>query len=238
MNGTQPVSTIPNNGQHANVHSAIGAVMAKVGHIQKTRVVGLSYAVATIESMLTQVRAAMVDVGLSLAPVACQVVESEAYKTAKQTDMRRVVLKVDYCLCHHPTMTSVTVASVGEAADSGDKATPKAMTAALKMAIKQVFLVETADAAGNRHVDQPRPQRPADAQPQAAAPKAEFYDQARQRIASATTIAQVEAIGKWAAEHAAQGRIPHEEAARLKAFADQRKMELNRVSAAPRASRS
>lgn len=63
------------------------------------------------------------------------------FKSAKGADMRQVILTVDYTLVCSIDGSHHTIRTFGEAMDTGDKATPKALTAAYKYMMFQLFCV-------------------------------------------------------------------------------------------------
>lgn len=120
-------------------------VMGRVPYIQKERKQGLNYSFAGEAAILGQLHPAFQEAGLAWAVVGCELVASEQYSTKSGASMNRVLVKATYSLTHAESGQSETIQSIGEGADSGDKATSKAMTSALKYALRQTFLIETGD---------------------------------------------------------------------------------------------
>jgi hypothetical protein len=91
-----------------------------------------------------------------------QVIDSHRteYTTSGGTVMQRSVLRVEFRF-YAPDGSSVLVVTEGEAADHSDKASNKAMTAALKYCLIQTFLIPTADGEQDAHL----PDGPASSEP-------------------------------------------------------------------------
>lgn len=95
--------------------------------------------------------------------------------TKSNTAMRSVAVVVDHIFTHEDG-SSVTVRTAGEAMDSGDKATAKALSMAMKYALVQTFSIPTAGGMDNErdtfepsamaHKQQPEPQQQAQPKPQ------------------------------------------------------------------------
>jgi hypothetical protein len=140
-----PAPPPPGGLQASSVHAAICAVRRAVPYVQKQRSQGMNYSFVGIENVLNELRPVLDQAGLSVIPVRTRVVLSGEYKTSKGAVMQRIVLRAAYRITHAASDTSVEVEAVGEASDSGDKATPKAMTSAQKAMLRQVFLLESGD---------------------------------------------------------------------------------------------
>lgn len=152
------------------ITKAILTVMEQVPYLQKQRGPGLNYSYAGEAALLEKLHPAMLLAGLTFRPVAMTVLHNGEYKTAHGKLMNHAIISATYEL-RHVSGESLQVTALGEASDTGDKATLKAMTAALKYALRQTFLIETGDDPdvqpsnnGNERVEQPAP-APAPAQP-------------------------------------------------------------------------
>lgn len=82
-----------------------------------------------------------------------------AYTTSSGTGMRNAVLKVKFTF-YGPTGDSVAAIVQGEASDSGDKATSKALSMALKYALLHTFCVPTGDEDADGHAHERAAQEP------------------------------------------------------------------------------
>jgi len=133
-----------------NVHEAIVAVMRNVGYVQKVQPDrkgggGLNYSFASEADLIAALRPHMVAVGLTFAPVEMARLSDVEFTSAKGTAGHRVVIACTWDFCHAPSDTHLRVVSQGEGMDYGDKASNKAMTVALKYALRQTFIIETGD---------------------------------------------------------------------------------------------
>ena len=128
-----------------NVEEAIAFVYSQVDYVQKERKSGLNYSFAGEAAILNVLRPAMVEAGLTvrvheLLDVVREQVTNKNGNTSMYTTCRAVVR-----LAHAPSGTHVDVQALGEGADVGDKSANKAMTGALKYALRQTFALETGD---------------------------------------------------------------------------------------------
>lgn len=130
---------------HKNIHAAKLGVMREVTYIQKTRAPGLNYSFTSESEMLERLQPALVKHGLTMCPAEITIIEARQYQTTKGAPMNSVRLLVKYRLTHAASDTGELIQAIGEAADSGDKACPKAMTCAIKYALRQSFLLATGD---------------------------------------------------------------------------------------------
>ena len=128
-----------------NVHEAIVAVMRSVGYVQKVKTPGLNYSFASEADLIAAIRPHMVAVGLSFAPVEMLRISDQEVTSKGGSVGNRVVIACTWEFCHAPSDTRIRVVSQGEGVDYGDKASNKAMTTALKYALRQTFLIETGD---------------------------------------------------------------------------------------------
>ena len=128
-----------------NIHEAINAVMQEVGYVKKTKSGGLNYSFAGEAALIAALRPAMVEHGVYMAVSKINGITRENYTTAKGTAMVNTVISADVVFTHAPSGTFVTIASVGEGSDAGDKSANKAMTGLYKYALRQTFCIETGD---------------------------------------------------------------------------------------------
>lgn len=155
---------------------AINEVMGKVGYVQKTGYMkNQNYTYAKEGEFIAAIRPAMVEAGLVMFPSGATNVTSDIYHTTSGTAMNRVTGIFSFTLAH-ASGESVTVTAIGEGADAGDKASYKAMTGAMKYALRQAFVIETGDdpddtPSDDQHRATVQTERPAPAEKPAAAPK-------------------------------------------------------------------
>lgn len=151
--------------------AAVLAVMGEVGYVHKSGRVssaGANYTFAGEVDLLRVLRPAMVAHGLCMLPVATELREHHETvpgRDGKPRTSRTVRVVQTYRLLHVSGEYQDLVV-VGEGQDSGDKAGAKAMTIALKYALRQAFLVETGDDPDRERPEEreeePRRERPDD----------------------------------------------------------------------------
>lgn len=138
-----------------NIHSAILKVYNLIGYVQKKGTINagnVRYSFAGEADFIAALRPAMIEAGITVSPVHVSVDLNERIENEKvynnnvtKTYQHRVCLLVTYQFNHAASDTSLEVMATGEGMDSGDKAFNKAMTGALKYALRQTFLIETGD---------------------------------------------------------------------------------------------
>lgn len=129
-----------------SIHEAMSRVMAEVGYVQKRgQMQGAArYSYAKEADFIAAIRPAMVQEGVFIVPHKVETLTTEVVHTAKGTPMNRVVIRVAFLFCHSSGGT-IEVTTLGEGMDSGDKACNKALTGAMKYAMRQAFCIETGD---------------------------------------------------------------------------------------------
>ena len=130
----------------ANVGEAILAVYQAVDSVVKTRAPGLGYSFASEAGIIAVLRGPMTESGLIAYVETYDIKVDEQFTTARGTTMNRIVVAADVRFLHAPSGTHIGVMSLGEGMDVGDKAVPKALTGALKYALRQTFLLEAEEA--------------------------------------------------------------------------------------------
>jgi hypothetical protein len=146
------------------------AVMKDVKYLRKDKQMeqGARYRYIGEGKIVRLLRKSMILNGLTVAPIRCKLVHHEAVQTAKGGTSHCRILEVTWRLSHVASGQFEDVETVGEAADSGDKGSTKAMTAAKKYALLQAFLIETGDDPDDTSSEQHRRQT-ADNRPATAA---------------------------------------------------------------------
>jgi hypothetical protein len=129
----------------SNLASAKLAVMAAVPYVRKHKAEHLNYSFAGEADLIASLRPAMLENGLSVAPIGVTVLEQGRYQTLKGGLLNHVLAAVTYRPTHAPSGESEDCQVLGEASDAGDKAAPKALTGAYKYFLRQTFLIETGD---------------------------------------------------------------------------------------------
>jgi hypothetical protein len=121
--------------------------MKDVSYVQKTveiRFGGSVYMAAGEAAIIAAIRPAMVTHGLVIVPESTSILHQEVYRQANGKSTNRVILHVQWKVLH-TSGESITVSSIGEGIDTGDKGVPKALTGAYKYALRQVFCLETGE---------------------------------------------------------------------------------------------
>lgn len=128
--------------------------------------------------------------GVSVVPTAVTH-HPEDVTTTKGSKMRNVTVLVSYAI-HGPAGDSMPGAAAGEAADSGDKATPKAMSVAFRTFLLQSLCLPTDETDPDQHqyerAEQPQ-QQPAPETPEQTALRG---------IAQAADTATLDQVVRWA----------------------------------------
>ena len=128
------------------VYQAIGAVSAAMSHqgISKSRLntQGAGYKFRGIDDVLNALSGALVTAGLVILPRCTERVIVERTTKAGGA-MFNVTCRVEFDLVSTEDGSTHTVATYGEAMDSADKATNKAMSAAYKYLALLVFCIPT-----------------------------------------------------------------------------------------------
>lgn len=126
-----------------NVYQAITVAAKNVGPVTKERASGLRYTIVTKGAILSAARDSLIDAGLVAIPIKTAIVSTDSWSTTSGGSMTRVVVSVVTRIAHGESDTHVDVESLGEAADSSDKAVAKALTIAKKSMLRQLLLIET-----------------------------------------------------------------------------------------------
>lgn len=130
---------------HSNIHQAQLAIMQAVPYLQKTKSNDLKYTFASEADLIHKVRVAMLENGVCVSPIAAVHIATTEIVSSKGTKGCIVQFLFTYRFSHPESSTFIDVQTIGEAQDYGDKACNKAMTIALKYALRQTFLIETGD---------------------------------------------------------------------------------------------
>lgn len=136
--------------EFAGIYEAMNWVMTQVGYVKKQRAVGLTYSFAGEAQLIAALRPAMVEAGIVCYVSAVDMQETARYQNTRAdgkpgANMTSRTLRLTVRFVHAKSKTYIEAQSMGEAADSGDKAFNKAMTGAYKYALRQAFMIETGD---------------------------------------------------------------------------------------------
>lgn len=128
-----------------NVHEAINQVMGRVGYVQKEESDKLKYTFASEPAFIRAVRPHLVDVGLVVYQSGVKMLERNEFTSTRGAQGINILFAFEWTWVHVTSETSITVTSIGEGTDYGDKAANKAMTAAMKYNMRQTLVLETGD---------------------------------------------------------------------------------------------
>lgn len=128
------------------IYAALGAVMKQVGAVKKgDRNKSQGYVFRGVDAVVNAVYPAMVEHGVIVQPN----VRDFQYGTVEvgkdRTVMGHARVIVEYTFTSTEDGSAVITSAAGEAFDSGDKATPKAMSVALRTALLQSLMLPTDD---------------------------------------------------------------------------------------------
>lgn len=128
------------------IHTAILKVMKEVGHIGKDRQAkaqGFTYNFRGIDDVYNALHNPMAEHGIFTTPEVIEETRTQGqYKSG--SIYNKVVLRIKYHF-YAEDGSEVTCTVVGEGDDGGDKASNKAMAAAHKYALLQMFMIPTED---------------------------------------------------------------------------------------------
>lgn len=161
------------------IYTALAKVMAEVGAVAKTKKnVQQGYQFRGVDDVMAHCQQVMAAHGVVPVPRVVNV-EREMVDTKSGGRMASVRLTVDHTF-YAADGSHVVCTTLGEAMDSGDKASNKAMSAALKYALTETFLIPTYEVERDTEEaspvvvapPQPRPVTSAPASPPKAQPVA------------------------------------------------------------------
>jgi hypothetical protein len=134
-------------GEVLSVAAALSAVMGEVMFIGKGQRVSegpVRFNFRGVDDVMLAVGPALRKHGVIFAPSRVVSVEHERYSTAKGSPMDGVTVIVEYTVTG-PAGDTMPVAAAGQAADSGDKAVPKAMSVAYRTALLEALCIPAGD---------------------------------------------------------------------------------------------
>jgi len=129
------------------VQEALCAVMGAVRSISKDRRVTegpARFSFRGVDDVMEAVGPALREHGVVFAPSRVVSLDHERYTTARGSLMDGVTIVVEYTVTG-PAGDTMTVAAAGQAADSGDKAVPKAMSVAYRTALLEALCIPTGE---------------------------------------------------------------------------------------------
>ena len=133
---------------HPQIHTLIGKAMGEIGAITKdkksTNASGkVMYSFRGIDDVYNALNPVMAKYGLFVTPEILDQ-KREERKTASGGALIYTILTIRFSV-FAPDGSSISMTVIGEAMDSGDKSTNKAMSIALKYAMFQLFMIPTED---------------------------------------------------------------------------------------------
>lgn len=134
-------------GKSVTVVDAVTAVMGDVQAIGKNQRVTegpARFNFRGVDDVVQAVGPALRQHGVVFAPVRVVSVEHERYQTRSGAPMDGVTVVVEYAFTG-PAGDTLPVAAAGQAADSGDKAIPKAMSVAYRTALLEALCIPTGE---------------------------------------------------------------------------------------------
>jgi hypothetical protein len=176
-----------------NVQQAWANVMAEVqglGKHQRTDS-GNRFNFRGVDDVMNAVGPVLRKHGVSVVPTAVTH-HPENYSTKSGTAMRNVTVLVSYAI-HGPAGDTMPGAAAGEAADSGDKATPKAMSVAFRTFLLQSLCLPTDEPDPDREQHERAPEQSHEAR------QAQAQDTADKLLVT-NDLATVQRVHAWATE--------------------------------------
>jgi hypothetical protein len=139
-----------------DIHEARLRVYEAVGYVQKTGILnagkGGKYKYVGESDLISAIRPAMVEAGIVFHCEGIENVKHEEIRKVKEWEGKETVTTsflvtglFPFRFLHAASGTWLDVRALGEGNDSLDKASYKAMTGALKYALRQTFIIETGD---------------------------------------------------------------------------------------------
>ena len=193
------------------VIAAIARVMAEVGAVGKTKKnAAQNYQFRGVDDVVAHVQDVMAKCGVIVIP---RVIEREREMLASKSggSMVSVRLLVEHTFYCEEDGSSVVCTTLGEAMDSGDKASNKAMSAALKYCLTESLLIPTyeVDRDTEEHSPQvapPAPKPVAPSPPSNVRPITQSHEAAiaewAAKFSGCTTLAELDAAGRELAKSA------------------------------------
>lgn len=131
-----------------SLHAKIAAVMAEADRIPKNGTAPAQmggYKFVQVGDAADAIRTALGSRGVSMLPTAVEIVAEAEHETSKGGTMTTLTVRTTWTLTDSETNESAVIQSLGTGADTGDKASPKAQTNAMKYALLMGFLLSTGD---------------------------------------------------------------------------------------------
>lgn len=129
------------------LHAKLAEVMAEAGRIPKNgQYQGQgAFKYVMVGDAADAIRGALGSRGVSMLPSSVEVVSEAEHPTKSGGTMTTLTVRTTWTLVDGESGEAATIQSIGTGADSGDKASPKAQTNAMKYALLMGFLLSTGD---------------------------------------------------------------------------------------------
>lgn len=129
------------------LHAKLAEVMAEAGRIPKNgQYQGQgAFKYVMVGDAADAIRKALGERKVSMLPSQVDVVSEAEHATKSGGTMTTITIRTTWTLVDGETGETATIQSIGTGADSGDKASPKAQTNAMKYALLMGFLLSTGD---------------------------------------------------------------------------------------------
>lgn len=129
------------------LHAKLAEVMADAGRIPKNgQYQGQgAFKYVMVGDAADAIRSALGTRGVSMLPTTVEITGETEHPTKSGGTMTTLTVRTTWTLTDGETGETATIQSIGTGADSGDKASPKAQTNAMKYALLMGFLLSTGD---------------------------------------------------------------------------------------------
>lgn len=213
------------SGDTLTVVQALGKVMADVqGVAKRDRNTQQNFNFRGIDAVVNAVGPALRTHGVVAVPTKVQP-HFESYQSKGGAQMRNCTLAVTWRF-YGPGGDFIEAETLGEAADAGDKSTPKAASVAYRTLLLQALCIPTDDP----DPDASTAERALPLAPVEAGPKREtdpvWFDDVQKRIDEARTLTDLVGIKAEANKKYEKNALSREDADRLKQLVENRESEL------------
>lgn len=130
-----------------SLHRKLAEVMAEADRIPKNGTYSGqgSFKYVLVGDAADAIRKALGERGVSMLPTSVEIVGESEHETRSGGTMTTLSIRTTWTLTDADTGETAVIQSLGTGADSGDKASPKAQTNAMKYALLMGFLLSTGD---------------------------------------------------------------------------------------------
>ena len=132
----------------AAIHAALVAASQQIGAVKKSQrntAPGGNYNFRGVDQVVNAASPAFLNLGILVTPEVLELNYRQQEVGNKRSWMQNVTVKVRYTFTATEDGSQISATTVGEASDSGDKATPKAMSVAFRTALLQTLMLPTDD---------------------------------------------------------------------------------------------